>query len=508
MEQTLQGNDYIKNLAQAELTRRATQERCRYYVPHGGAEEFINICKQFEPGDNSIKIVIDRSGNSWGKSALATMFAGYLSRGISNPWFDCIPYLREFKRPNRGRIFTTPNAATNTYRDEIKKWFPATLYQGHKDGRAFDKRFTWDNGTEFDFFTFDQEHDQAESITLNWAIIDEPMPHRLWGALKTRFRFGGIIFFFLTPLAGASWMDDELEIAGRLGVDVFVRQGDTEEACIEHGVRGFLPHASIEAMFKDFDESELTARKTGSYLHLAGRIYKHYRPEFHEISEIPDYHKDAWEKNEFTLYNIMDPHDRKPFCLGWYAVFKNEDVICVAEWPDESWPPFHKIKDCPLVPSDYAALIKGTEECIGKPADVRLIDPNFGATPTFATKTTTVEEFAKEGLHYRFPPDTLEGGHIKVKGLLGEPGNPEKPIRSKIYFLNHCRNHSYGMVHYGWKENKDEAKGLGEKPELQFKDFPDLVRYGALKKFRYIPKPKPIVLFVPRKYGGSNYSGA
>jgi phage terminase large subunit-like protein len=507
--------------AQKELQRRALNERCRYYTPNGRAEQFLNQLKPFPPNDPRIVILILRAGNSFGKSALACNLASYLSLRKPNPWFDSIPYLREFRRPNRGRVYTTANAAANTYPDEIKKWFPQQSFHSKKDGRSFDHSFYFASKSRFDFFTFDQDVEQAESVTLDWQIADEPPPHKLWGSMKTRMRYGGLIVFVLTPLEDAAWMSDELEIPERLGKDVFVVTADTEDACIEHGVRGHLPHASIEAMFKDFDEAELAARKGGAYLHLSGRIYKAYRaePEAHCPVAIHDYHQEEWKRGTgvgWTLWNVVDPHDRKPFAIGWYAAFKNGDAYTIAEWPDDSWPPFYKMKDCPYVPADYARLIMETERALGVKGDgsnvQRLIDPNFGNTPCFATKTTIKKELydCGEALGYRLvyqdPPDSLEGGHVAVKALLGEPS---KGIRPKYYDLAHCKNHIFGMTRYGWKDSTNEdKKGISEKPDLVHKDFPDLKRYLALAGVKFIELLKEQVYHRPATYGKKTYRGA
>ena len=492
-------------------------ERCRYYVPNGRAEQFLKHLKGITPNDPGIFILILRAGNSFGKSALACNLACYLARGKANPWFDSIPYLKQFRRANRGRIYTTANAAKNTYEDEIKKWFPVGAYTISKEGTVFSKKIRFKNGSLMDFHTFDQDVEQAESVTLDWQIADEPPPRKLWSAMKTRLRFGGLIVFVLTPLEDAAWMADELETPERLGKDVFVTTADTEDACIEHGVRGHLPHASIEAMFKDCDESEKQARKGGAYLHLSGRIFKTYRaePEAHCPVDIHPYHIDEWERGDFTLWNVMDPHDRKPFAIGWYAAFKNGDVYTVAEWPDDSWPPFHKIKDCAYVPKDYAKLIMETELSI--PGDRargrnvrRLIDPNFGNTPCFATNTTIKQELSAEGLklgyslNYQDPPDSLEGGHVALKAQLGDIS---KNVRPKYYDLAHCKNHIFGMTRYGWKESRNEKAGLSEKPELLHKDFVDLKRYLALGKAKFIELPKEEKTRPASSYGKPGYRG-
>jgi len=503
--------------AQRELQRRVATERCRYYVPNGRAEQFLNQLRAFSPNDPRNIILILRAGNSFGKSALACNIAAYLSRGKPNPWFDSIPYLKQFRRPNRGRIYTTANAAKNTYDDEVKKWFPGQSYAPSKDGTTFNKKLKFRNKSVIDFFTFDQDVEQAESVTLDWQIADEPPPRKLWGAMKTRLRFGGLTIFVLTPLEDAAWMADELETPERLGKDVFVTTADTEDACIEHGIRGHLPHASIESMFSDFDEAEKAARKGGAYLHLSGRIYKTYRaePEFHCPVDIHDYHMAEWDRKDFTLWNVIDPHDRKPFAIGWYAAFRNGDLYTVAEWPDDSWLPFHKLKDCTYVPKDYARLLKETEAALGCGQDQgrrvrRLIDPNFGNTPCFATNTTIKQELSAEGiklgysLNFQDPPDSLEGGHVAVKALLGDV---TKNVRPKMYDLAHCKNHIFGMTRYGWSENHNEKKGLSEKPELLHKDFPDLKRYLALAKARFIELPKEQIIQRASSYGKPGYRG-
>jgi len=499
------------------MAQRPELEKCRYYVANGRTEQFLNFLKPIPPNDPGQIILILRAGNSFGKSALAVNLANYLAYGRPNPWFDAIPYLKEFRRKNRGRIYTTANAAKNTYQDEIKKWVPAKDYTSLKEGTTFNKKYLYKNGSVFDFFTFDQKPKEAESISLDWQIADEPPPHSLYAAMKTRLRRGGLIIFVLTALEGAAWMDDELETPERLGKDVFVLQADTEDSCIEHGIRGHLPHASIEAMFKDFDESELKARKSGEYLHLSGRIYKTYRadPDFHCPVDIHEYHQAEWKRGEFTLWNVMDPHDRKPFAIGWYAAFKNGDLYTVAEWPDDSWPMFHKMKDCSYVPADYARLIKETEHALGMSQTGRevrrVIDPNFGNTPCFLSNTTIKQELSAEGiklgypLNFQDPPDSIEGGHVAVKALLGDPA---KNIRPKMYDLAHCKNHVFGMSHYGWKESTNESAGISEKPELQHKDFPDLKRYLALAGAKFIELPKEQTIHRAATYGKPGYRGA
>lgn len=484
-------------IAQGELNRRLAAERGRYYVPNGRIEQFLNaIGDRFEPGSKRIWIVILRAGNSIGKSCLAANLASYLADSYENPYFDAVPYLRYFKRPNRGRILTTRNAAENNYDAEFVKWLRRGQYKSMKQGRNFESRYEFKNGSEFDLFTFDQAPAQGESITLRWAIVDEPMSRRHWTALKSRFRFGGIIFMLLTPLKGAGWYHFEFETPERMANDVLIMEGSSEDACIQHGIRGIVDHETLEDQWRDFDADELPTRRDGKYLELAGSIYKTYRDDAagHIMTDLPAYYRDCWDKGFHTLWQGIDPHDRKPWAITWRTYFPNGKSIGACEWPDESMQPFHKIKHWGWGWDAYAKMTVETEKALGAghAAYATVFDPNYGPKATMDVDgvTSHAAEFAAayrkltgQSRRMMFPSDDISSGHIAVKGLLGDPARGVTP---GMYWLEHLRNGRFGMVNYGYKENKDEKKGLGELPELQFKDFPDTERYLAKAKARYI----------------------
>src|SRR3990167_4769101 len=113
--------DYA-SAARLELARRAVEERGRYYVPTGRIEEVIGTFKQFKPRSTQNPHIIYRSGVGSGKTTFVQVLADYLSSHFPHHYFDQIPYLRHFKRPNRGRIYTTLNAAKLKYPTERTKW--------------------------------------------------------------------------------------------------------------------------------------------------------------------------------------------------------------------------------------------------------------------------------------------------------------------------------------------------------------------------------------------------
>lgn len=510
--------------ARVELERRRQEERGRYYTPNGAFERVLLGLAHLAPASKDIYHVIIRAGNSAGKTCFAINLANFLSSRVPNPYFARVPYFARYRtveRPPRGRICTTANAAKNSYPDEIARWFSRGSYVASKRGRDFASYFKFiRTRAEFDLFTFDQDPLAGESITLDWAIVDEPMPRRHWTGLTSRFRYGGIIFFILTPLEGSGWYHDELEVEARLGKDVFVFEISALENTIEHGVRGVIPAAALHAQYRDYDAAELPARRDGKYLHLAGVIYKAYRQGYldqdgrvigHEPEFLPPYYTACWQKKLYTLRLVVDPHDRKPFILGWYATFPNGVTFVVAEWPDESMRPFHKITSCSWGYDDYAKMIKETELLLGKAADRRWIDPNFGPSPKVNSNERVMDALSRAGraigwpLRFLLPADSLKEGHLKVKDLLGDP---VRGVAPRLFCLQGMKNHRFGFTHYGWKENRDDRKGLGETPELQHKDAMDLVRYLALGGANYLPPDTPAPDLYTPSVRGNGYRGA
>jgi hypothetical protein len=471
--------DYQK-LAQDKLKQIAISQKCYTWTPCGKIEEFLKLFDKpdWKVGDTNIFIL--RAANRVGKTVTGVNIANYLSSPIGNKYLRNVKFFREFRRPNVGRIVTTKNAAETTYPQTIAEWFPAGQYTSHKNAKVYDSIYKFPCKSKFDIFTFERSKDQMESTHLDWVIIDEPMPYKFWTGVQSRLTYGGPIIFLFTALEGSAWIRSEIEKIERINKDVFVKVVTAEDACIEHGVRGHLPHAFIEGKMKSYDEDEQLARLSGGYISLSGMIYKNFEREYHVKSEFIQYWKDCLATGYYNIVNIVDPHPRKMFCIGWYYVFPNGDVVCFGEFPDDTFPSFHKIKSGDMRTEDYADVIKDTEAGFGKKVDVRLMDPNMGHSPNEMGGDSIQKVFSSKGLVYTDPSDSIVNGHQAVKSLLGKPQADQRP---QFYIMDWCHNHIFSMENYAWKESK--GLDVNEKPETEFDDFADNVRYGALSGFTY-----------------------
>lgn len=457
-------------------------------------------------------------GNGTGKTHLLISIWSALMFGTKNPLFQKGVFKQWPKNwPKSARL----NAPESLLGDEdvmqglMTKLFPKGKFHQSKNHKNFKCSGYTNTGWTWDVMTYDQDSQQAAGETKGLMLYSEPPPRRLFNENLARLRAGGMNIMEMTPLNFAPWILDEYIDVGVLknaeGKEIGKINhvtGDIWDNCIEKP-GGQLSREAIEIVISQYSDEERELRKSGIFGRLQGRIYKTYDPLIHEISHLEPYHLEYFTQKKFTLYNVIDPHDRKPWAIGWYIVFPNDDIVVMGEFPDSGFMPFHKISSFTWAPNEYAEMIKATEMIgFGKPADIRWIDPNFGQTTNFATKMTLRQTLFAWGqdpknnfsMNYGLPIDKIIDGHIAVKSFLGDPATN---IRPKIYVMKSCTNHIYGFTHYAWKEEKSEIKGLSETPQLVYKDFPDLVRYLCIMNPHYIlPSVERPVLYKRPIYPG------
>ena len=414
--------------------------------------------EKFHKSQATIRLFL--GGNGSGKSTSGATETSWAATGDH-------PYLK-YPLPSRGRIATTSfDKIDQVIIPQLNAWIPKReIANRKKNNLGIYTRWWLKNGTYFDILSYQQDVEEYEGVDLDWCWFDEPVPKDRYQATIARFRKVGRIWLTLTPLT-EPWILDEL-VDRADGEYIDTMTADIMDNCVEHG--GDLSKEAIDLMLKGYDEDEKEARAPGRLIFLQGLIYKSFDRDVHVVEpfDIPE---------DWIRKCIVDPHDRKPFAIGWQAISPTGDIYVYDEWPDYE---FHKRKSCDLTIKEYADIIKIKEDdqFISK----RIIDPNFGNAINVHTKTTIKQDLEKYGLEFDDANDDIQSGHLKVKEYLKydkiEPlSNTNKP---KLYFFKTCFNHIYGMTHYIWDEFIDKSRDVKQKPKDMSKDFPDLVRYGAM----------------------------
>lgn len=244
-------------------------------------------------------------------------------------------------------------------------------------------------------------------------------------------------------------------------------------------------------------ETDRMTRIYGMPTNLAGKIYMSFGRDTHVIP------LDDAPTSGNQLWNVIDPHDRKPWAMGWYLVNKNGTVYCVDEYPSEQ--NFNEMLYDDKTFEDYAKIIKDKEallrsvfNCGG--AIRRRIDPNFGnKTVQFAerkggqSKTTPIKELAKLGLNYKDAIDALEAGHLEVRKWLHWVKKDGQFIVAPAFVLtDNCKNHINHLTRYSRKDIMGSDGDVKDKvaPQQKYKDFSDLVRYLLMANPRWVSEMK------------------
>lgn len=453
-----------------------TNEAYRFYVPIKKGEEFIN----FASSGDYITILLE-AANGIGKTMLIAHFLSHLfwpakprNEYFTGKLFQFWPY------PKKGRIISDPNTVTETIIPMLKEVFPKGRYHNDskfsttKEGKRFESHWQTDTGWDFTIMTYEQEVKEFESATLGFIWMDEPPPKPIYTANIARLRMGGIAMITETPLSGSQWLFDEFI---ELKPDELKRQkkaiihAEIEDACTEHGERGFLDHTQIETMISQYDDDDRQARVFGKHAHLSGLIFKKWNENVHIIEpfKIDDEH---W----YTVH-ALDPHPRVNDSGLWVSFGVDGRIIIV----DELWGDWDT--------DELAIRIKGINKSYRMSAR-QLIDPS-----AFVVDKHTGRSLA---------------GDLHNLGLIYDPGSKERSTairiirdvinyqlqngvfvkRPQLYCFNTCQQTAWEMSHWQWENWQGKTatyKTLKEKPVDKNDHFIENLGRILLSGIKYEP---------------------
>jgi hypothetical protein len=247
-------------------------------------------------------------------------------------------------------------------------------------------------------------------------------------------------------------------------------------------------------------KQEIKSRVLGLPTNLSGKIYPSFSKKIHVIPF------DMLPKRKVTIYHVLDPHDRKPWAMGWYAVTQTGTVYCIYEYPFGR--NFNEQEYDDKTYDDYCKTIEDIETQViiptfGRSVSKRIIDPNFGnKTVRIAERvdhradTTAVKELRKRGFSFIDGIDPVEVGHLQVRKFLhwAEKGG-EIVTQPQFYVWEDCQNHIRHLSRYSRKDLMTADGDVRDKvqPMDKYKDYSDLVRYLCMANPHYIERKSRIV---------------
>lgn len=363
------------------------------------------------------------------------------------------------------------------------------------------------NGSIGIFKSYDQERESFQGEDLDGIWNDEEAPYDIYREQRMRLiDRNGEMIFTMTSLKGVTdLLQNIFENHDTLESKYAPLVDETLPRVVEkEGIRFYLlwttenPYIDQERTLletKLMTKDEIKSRIYGMPINLSGKIYMKFNKGIHVIpfEDVPF--------NKVTLYEVLDPHDRKPWAIIWAAVSITGTIYIVDEYPERN---FNEMYSDDKTYTEYAKIIKEKEESLRqifrKPIHKRIIDPNFGnKTVQLAERqggqssTTPKKELLKRGLRFVDGIDALEAGHLKVRELLyWEKKDEEIVVQPKILITENCINTIRHLSRYARGDILTSSGDVKDKvkPREKYKDFSDVTRYLAMSNPRYITVSK------------------
>lgn len=267
----------------------------------------------------------------------------------------------------------------------------------------------------------------SESSNWDFLHVDEPIPEKMFKAhARGLVDSGGFVWFTLTPLREA-WIEDMFHPEVPNPTHWFMAGSIYDNP--------YLSPSAIAEFEAILTEEEKQCRLHGIPLHLAGLIYKEYKPEKHLLSEPPPGWKDfLTPPSHWPIAYTIDPHPQTPHCVTYVAISPFNQRFYFLDFFEHT-----SIRE-------LAENIKSVTD--GKFVISARMDP-LGFIEDPISKSTFADELAKHGVFVEKATKDLINGIIKAKSELKK----DPPV---IKFAPTCRRTLWEIARYSWKEGENK----------------------------------------------------
>jgi len=403
--------------------------------------------------------------------------------------------------------------SVNIQQKKIWEFLPKTGMKYCKFGEVLgftNRKIIFPNGSSIQFKSYDQGRESFQGDGVHGIWNDEEPPYDIYKEERMRLMdFDGEMILSMTSLKGMTDLMSEIyencdilrsEPAPLLDNMMLPRVGEKDGIKLYFLWTQENIHINQERVMQEakfLTREEMKSRLYGVPIGVAGRIYTTFNRDVHVIpfDMIPD--------RQVTLYHVLDPHDRKPWAMQWWAVHKTGKAYCVWEYPFSQ--NFNDMESDDKTYEDYGEVIKDIEnvlmEIFGRKVHKRIIDPNFGnSTIKKAVRsggqshTTVKKEMAALGFKFHDGIDALQTGHLQVKKWLHwEEKDDQIIVQPKMYIADHCQNTIRHISRYSFGDIETHSGDVKDitKPKDKYKDFCDDTRYMLMSNPTYVSAIKP-----------------
>lgn len=342
------------------------------------------------------------------------------------------------------------------------------------------------------FMSLDQDSTDFASGEFHICAHDEPPSLPIWRENEARtMRVDGRMLLAMTwpddPSIAVDWLYDEVYEPGRSGSDksiTWIELWTTENP--------HLKQDAVAAQAAKWSTEISNVRIYGRPIRFSNRIH----PEFTQstktwcfscgksVVKVPgatltplcgicgsEYVVDYNHVQDFSTSSmwptvfIIDPHSRKPHMYMWVQIDPSDDWWVVADGKCEG--------DCVQTRDEVFRV----EKDMGLTVSRRLMDPNFGASPSGQKREITWnDEFSAAGLVCELADD-VDVGRSRINHFLKPDADTQRP---RLHIHERCKDTVYQLERFVWANfSKHVDRDVKQVPKDKHSDYPAMLRYLA-----------------------------
>lgn len=367
---------------------------------------------------------------------------------------------------------------------KMEEWLPKGSAKIRKNNLGHPVSVEFNNGSIIHVLSQEQSTSSLEGAAGHVVVSDEPPVRDKWIALQRGLvDYSGISWIAATPIKASHFMAELMARAADPNSDVELISISIEDNRKSRG--GYLDDAAVDRFIASLDPDEIEPRLYGRPAHLAGAVFKKWRPAppfFVDPFPIPE---------DWPRIMAVDPAGRKPLGAVWIAISPHNKWYVYRELYSPALTTVKEVADWIKEVEGWQRLRNG-EFVAGleaEPIALRLIDTS-GNTHEMTSGNTVTGLFAQNGLPM-MPAQKL--GYLasidKINTMLNTDSEFEWKSGPDLIVFNNCIRVAYEFQNFVWKPESAQHKATGadpdDKPLKTNDDLVDCIRYLVMTNARY-----------------------
>jgi hypothetical protein len=375
-------------------------------------------------------------------------------------------------------------AGVQVFIPKMEEWLPKGMAKIRKNNLGQPVSVDFGNGSIIHVLSQEQSTTSLEGAAGHYVVSDEPPTKDKWTALmRGLVDYSGIAWIAATPIKASHFMAELMTRAADPNSDVELISISIEDNRKSRG--GYLDDAAVDRFIASLDPDEIEPRLYGRPAHLAGAVFKRWRPAhpfFVAPFEIPP---------DWPRIMAVDPAGRKPMAALWIAISPQNKWYIYRELYNPGLITVKQVCDWIKEAEGWNQLKDGSWYCGpgAEPVVLRLIDTSgnilertSGNTITAAFALNDLPIMSAQKIGYLASID-------QINTMFGTDTGRDWTSGPDLITFNLCSRMAYEFQNFVWKPESAQHKTSGadpdDKPLKTNDDLVDCLRYLVMTRARY-----------------------